>query len=71
MREVPGGTRFYYASSQTQTLALALRAAVGVPLAEYLSEKIRKPMGGEADATWLIVAAQARHSYGRPAPTPR
>jgi CubicO group peptidase (beta-lactamase class C family) len=55
-REAPAGTRFYYASSETQTLALALRAVVGVPLADYLSEKIWKPMGAEADATWLIDA---------------
>jgi CubicO group peptidase (beta-lactamase class C family) len=56
-REVPAGTRFYYASSETVTLALALRAAVGVPLADYLSEKVWKPMGAEADASWLIDAA--------------
>jgi CubicO group peptidase (beta-lactamase class C family) len=56
-REVPAGTRFYYASSETVVLALALRAAVGVPLADYLSEKVWKPMGAEADASWLIDAA--------------
>jgi CubicO group peptidase (beta-lactamase class C family) len=56
-REVPAGTRFYYASSETVTLALALRAAVGVPLADYLSAKVWKPMGAEADASWLIDAA--------------
>jgi CubicO group peptidase (beta-lactamase class C family) len=55
-REVPAGTRFYYASSETVALALALRAAVGVPLADYLSEKVWKPMGAEADANWLIDA---------------
>jgi CubicO group peptidase (beta-lactamase class C family) len=55
-REVPAGSRFYYASSETVALALALRAAVGVPLADYLSEKVWKPMGAEADATWLIDA---------------
>ena len=55
-REVPAGTRFYYASSETVALALALRAAVGVPLADYLSEKIWSPMGAEADATWLVDA---------------
>jgi CubicO group peptidase (beta-lactamase class C family) len=54
-REVPAGTRFYYASSETVTLAL--RAAVGLPLADYLSEKVWKPMGAEADASWLIDAA--------------
>lgn len=56
VREVPAGTRFYYASSETVTLALALRAAVGVPLADYLSEKVWTPMGAEADATWLVDA---------------
>jgi CubicO group peptidase (beta-lactamase class C family) len=56
-REVPAGTRFYYASSETVTLALVLRAAIGVPLSDYLSEKIWKPMGAEADATWLVDAA--------------
>ena len=43
-----------YLSTDTQVLALALRAAVGMPLAEYLSQKIWQPMGAEADATWVI-----------------
>ena len=37
-------------------LGLVLRAAVGKPLAEYLSEKIWQPMGAEADASWLMDA---------------
>jgi CubicO group peptidase (beta-lactamase class C family) len=56
-REAPPGTRFKYASSDSQVLALALRAAVGMPLAEYLSRKIWQPMGAEADATWHLDAA--------------
>ena len=48
------GTRFAYASSETQVLGLVLRAAVGRPVAAYLSEKIWQPMGAEADASWLI-----------------
>ena len=51
-RAAPAGTRFYYASAETQVLGLVLRAATGKPLAEYLSEKIWQPMGAEADATW-------------------
>jgi hypothetical protein len=35
-------------------LGLVLRAAVGQPLADYLSDRIWRPMGAEADATWLI-----------------
>ena len=53
-RAAPGGTRFSYASSETQVLGLALRGAVGRPVGHYLEEKIWQPMGAEADATWLV-----------------
>jgi len=54
VREAPAGTRFHYASGDSEVLGLVLRAAVGQPLATYLSEKIWQPMGAEADATWLV-----------------
>jgi CubicO group peptidase (beta-lactamase class C family) len=53
-RAEPAGAKFSYASVETQVLGLVLRNAVGRPVAEYLSEKIWKPMGAEADATWLV-----------------
>jgi CubicO group peptidase (beta-lactamase class C family) len=53
-RAVPVGTKFSYASVETQVLGLVLRNAIGRPVAEYLSEKIWKPMGAEADASWLV-----------------
>jgi CubicO group peptidase (beta-lactamase class C family) len=53
-RERPPGQRYHYASGDTQVLGLVVRHATGKPLAEYLSEKIWKPMGAEADASWLI-----------------
>ena len=53
-RAEPAGTKFSYASVETQVLGLVLRAAVGRPIAEYLQEKIWEPIGAEADATWLI-----------------
>lgn len=53
-RDAAPGTRFAYASSETQVIGLVLRAAVGRPVAAYLSEKIWQPMGAEADASWLI-----------------
>jgi CubicO group peptidase (beta-lactamase class C family) len=53
-RNAPPGTQFSYASGETQVLSLVLRAAVGQPLADYLSEKIWQPMGAEADASWLV-----------------
>ena len=53
-RVAPAGTKFRYASADSQVLALVLATAAHVPLAEYLSEKIWKPMGAEAHATWLL-----------------
>ena len=53
-REAPAGTRFSYASVETQVLGLVLRAATGRPVAAYLEEKIWQPIGAEADATWLV-----------------
>ncbi len=53
-RIAPAGTRFSYASVETQVLGLVLARATGRPVAGYLEEKIWQPMGAEADATWLI-----------------
>ena len=53
-RAVPPGTKFSYASVETQVLGLVLAAAVGRPVAGYLEEKIWQPLGAEADATWII-----------------
>jgi len=62
-RTRPAGEVFAYASAETQVLGLVLRAAVGKPLADYLSEKIWQPMGAEADATWLIDAGGYEFAY--------
>jgi CubicO group peptidase (beta-lactamase class C family) len=53
-RVAPPGTRFHYASSETEVLGLVLRAATGVAVADYLREKIWQPIGAEADASWAI-----------------
>jgi len=53
-REQPGGTRFSYASVETEILGLVLRGATGRPVSAYLEEKIWQPIGAEADATWLV-----------------
>ena len=53
-RAAPAGTRFSYASVETEVLGLVLVAAVGRPVAEYLEEKIWQPIGAEADASWII-----------------
>jgi CubicO group peptidase (beta-lactamase class C family) len=55
-REVPEGTRFHYAGSETETLGLVLTAATGQPLPVYASERLWKPLGAEADAAWSVDA---------------
>jgi CubicO group peptidase (beta-lactamase class C family) len=62
-RERPAGTRFYYASVETQVLGLVLARAIGRPVAEYLEEKIWQPIGAEADATWLVDNSGQEASY--------
>ena len=52
-RTSPPDTKFQYASIETEVLGLILRNATGVPLADYLRDKIWRPMGAEADATWV------------------
>jgi CubicO group peptidase (beta-lactamase class C family) len=63
VREAPSGTKFAYASVETQVLGLVLRAVVGRPGADYLHEKIWEPLGLEADATWLIDRAGQEATY--------
>jgi CubicO group peptidase (beta-lactamase class C family) len=48
------GRRFNYSSAEAFALGLVLRGAIGVPLADYLSEKVWKRIGAESDAAWLV-----------------
>ena len=53
-RIAPPGTKWHYASVETEILGLVLRAATGVPIADYLGDKIWGAIGTEADASWAI-----------------
>ncbi|MDE7437460.1 MAG: beta-lactamase family protein [Muribaculaceae bacterium] len=44
------GTKHYYNSMATALLGVALERAVGIPFAEYLQEKVWKPLDMENDA---------------------
>lgn len=56
-RRVAPGRMFYYSSADTQALSLVLRGATGVPVADYLSERIWQPLGARDDASFLVDAA--------------
>ena len=62
-RIAPSGTRYSYASAETQVLGLVLAQAVGRPVGAYLQEKIWQPMGAEADATWLVDRAGQESTF--------
>lgn len=53
-RERAPDTKFSYASAETQVLGAVVVAATGKSLADYAGEKIWRPLGAEADASWLV-----------------
>jgi CubicO group peptidase (beta-lactamase class C family) len=54
-RVAPPGARFNYNTGETHLVGGVLRAAVGSDLSSYVSQKIWKPFGMEADAYWQLV----------------
>jgi CubicO group peptidase (beta-lactamase class C family) len=53
-RSDPPGQRFNYAGAQTEVLGLVLRGATGRTLCDYVGERIWKPIGAQAAASWLL-----------------
>lgn len=53
-RAAPPGTKWHYASIETEILGLVLRSATAVPVADYLHGRIWDAIGAEADAAWAI-----------------
>jgi CubicO group peptidase (beta-lactamase class C family) len=53
-RATPPGSAFLYNSGDTFLLGAALTRAVGLPLADYLSERIWQPAGMEFDAFYTL-----------------
>lgn len=63
-RHSPPGTRFAYASAETNILGRVLAAATGRTLAELTSEWLWKPMGAEHDAFWRVAVDGQEHAHG-------
>lgn len=53
-RSEPPGTKWHYASIETEILGLVLRSATAMPVADYLHDRIWDAIGAEADASWAI-----------------
>jgi CubicO group peptidase (beta-lactamase class C family) len=53
-RAAAPGSRWNYSTGETHVAGALLRAAVKMPLAEYLSDRIWTRFGMESDATWWL-----------------
>nr|WP_070960401.1 serine hydrolase [Hyphomonas sp. Mor2] len=58
-REFEPGTKFNYNTAESQVLLELVRRATGMNAADYLEQKIWRPLGMEHDAGWIIDAAGA------------
>jgi CubicO group peptidase (beta-lactamase class C family) len=55
-RAAEPGTAYNYNTGETLVAGEVVHSAVKQPLSEYLSERIWKPFGMEADATWWLAS---------------
>ena len=53
-REALPGTKWVYKTGETNLIGVLVSSATGRNLGEYLSEKVWKPYGMEADAFWVL-----------------
>ncbi|MEI6640580.1 MAG: serine hydrolase [Novosphingobium sp.] len=53
-RAYPPGTVWHYNTGETNLIGVLVSSATKKPMAQYLEEKIWKPAGMEARATWLL-----------------
>lgn len=52
VRDAPQGTRFSYASAETEILAAVLHGATGMNVSAYLGPRLWQAMGAETSALW-------------------
>ena len=63
-REVDQGSRFKYASIETEILGRVLRRATGKSVSQLTEEWLWKPMGAESDARWLLSTTDLAEATG-------
>lgn len=52
VRDAPQGTRFSYASAETEVMAAVLRGATGSNVSDYLTTRLWQAIGAETSALW-------------------
>jgi CubicO group peptidase (beta-lactamase class C family) len=63
-REVEQGTRFKYATIETEILGRVLSRAAGMSITQMTQEWLWKPMGAESEARWLLASADQGEGTG-------
>lgn len=63
-REVEQGTRFKYATVETEILGRVLSRASGMTVTQMTEEWLWKPMGAEHEARWLLAGADDGEGTG-------
>lgn len=53
-REAPAGSKWVYKTGETNLIGVLVSSATGKTLSAYLSEKVWKPFGMEADGVWML-----------------
>jgi CubicO group peptidase (beta-lactamase class C family) len=48
------GTRFSYATTNKEILGALVARVTGEPIAQYMSDKLWRPLGAEASARWIL-----------------
>jgi CubicO group peptidase (beta-lactamase class C family) len=64
-RDTPPGQRFQYASVETIVLGFVVRGATGQTLSDYVADRLWRPMGAEADATWIVDPGSVEYAWGQ------
>jgi len=63
-REVEQGTRFKYATLETEILGRVLSRAAGMSITQMTQEWLWKPMGAESEARWLLAGTDQGEGTG-------
>ena len=63
-RDAQPGTRFHYATIETEILGRVLRKATGKSIAELTEDWLWKPMGAEHEAYWLVSTTDGAEGAG-------
>ncbi|NDE93896.1 MAG: class A beta-lactamase-related serine hydrolase [Betaproteobacteria bacterium] len=63
-RDAQPGTRFHYATIETEILGRVLRKATGKSIAELTEDWLWKPMGAEHEAYWLVSTTDGAEGVG-------